>query len=227
MGVDLVDFTTGDALASFTVLITVIFTATVIHELGHGITARRFGLPVLSYEFGTGPLLRQFTVRGVPVLIRLFPMRAAVNLLGERRAHVIAPGQKSIRSAPMAEVLAAVRAGSVWQGAVSLAVLLASDGVAIVVGRHSPIHIPAVMFATFWTVSLALAVHNLAPWWAGLDGYIIRQLKRTQVHPFVEDMEPTIRAQTVTRAVAFSVIFAGFVMLNLSLVFWLTRPSVQ
>src|ERR1044071_1385803 len=54
-----------------------------VHELGHFITARLFGITVLEFGFGLPPRLWGFKRRGVIYSINWIPFGAFVKMLGE------------------------------------------------------------------------------------------------------------------------------------------------
>ncbi len=66
------------AILMFSVLV-------IIHELGHFITARIFGVPVTEFAFGMGPKLVSHVSKksGIRYSIRVFPIGGFVSMVGE------------------------------------------------------------------------------------------------------------------------------------------------
>ena len=64
-----------------------------IHELGHFLAARAFGVTVLEFSIGMGPkiLSKRSKKTGTLYSFRLFPIGGFVNMLGEGNANPVLP----------------------------------------------------------------------------------------------------------------------------------------
>lgn len=100
----------------------------ILHELGHFLAARRFGLTVQEFAIGVGPRLFSWTCRGIRYVIRLFPVGGYVLLpdLAPEDDRPAAPIWKrfvSLLAGPLANLalvvlvmgpVSAVRAAGLW-----------------------------------------------------------------------------------------------------------------
>ena len=68
-----------------------------IHELGHFLVARAFGVTILEFSIGMGPkiLSKRSKKSGILYSLRLFPIGGFVNMLGEGNANPVLPERKS------------------------------------------------------------------------------------------------------------------------------------
>ena len=62
-----------------------------VHELGHFLAAKFFGVKVLTYGFGIGPKILKFRARETEYCLGLLPLGGYVRLL-ERGKHEMGPG---------------------------------------------------------------------------------------------------------------------------------------
>ncbi len=83
-------------MLSFIAFIVVIGMCVLVHEFGHFITAKLFGVKVYEFAFGMGPKLCGKEFRGTVYAIRLFPLGGFVRLAGmgeEKEGESYAPGE--------------------------------------------------------------------------------------------------------------------------------------
>lgn len=68
-----------------------------IHELGHFLAARAFGVTVLEFSIGMGPKIfsRRSKKSGTLYSLRLFPIGGFVNMLGEGNANPVLPEREN------------------------------------------------------------------------------------------------------------------------------------
>lgn len=71
------------ALKAVLAVVAVFVVSIVIHEFGHFIVAKRFGVAVPAFAVGFGPKLWKWRRRGTEYSIRLFPIGGLVQLAGE------------------------------------------------------------------------------------------------------------------------------------------------
>ncbi|MCF8564786.1 RIP metalloprotease RseP [Alicyclobacillus tolerans] len=71
------------ALKSVIAVVAVFVVSIVLHEFGHFIVAKRFGVAVPAFAVGFGPKLFKRTWRGTEYSVRLFPIGGLVQLAGE------------------------------------------------------------------------------------------------------------------------------------------------
>ena len=71
------------ALKAVVAVVAVFVVSIVIHEFGHFIVAKRFGVAVPAFAVGFGPKLWKWRRRGTEYSIRLFPIGGLVQLAGE------------------------------------------------------------------------------------------------------------------------------------------------
>jgi regulator of sigma E protease len=63
-----------------------------VHELGHFLAARLFGVKVLQFALGFGPKVLGVRWRGTEYSVRLLPLGGFVKMLGEDPEDTVAPG---------------------------------------------------------------------------------------------------------------------------------------
>ena len=68
-----------------------------IHELGHFLAARAFGVTVLEFSIGMGPKILSWRSKksGTLYSLRIFPIGGYVNMFGEGNANPVLPERKS------------------------------------------------------------------------------------------------------------------------------------
>jgi len=71
-----------------------------IHEFGHFITAKKFGITVLEFSIGMGPKIYSWTSHNTIFSIRALPIGGYCSMLGENEEEVM-PGEVSFVSRPV------------------------------------------------------------------------------------------------------------------------------
>ena len=122
----------------------VIAVTTAIHETGHALGARIAGFKLSSIEIGTGGLLAEFSVAGLPVVIRQFPIRGVCRI--EPGAGEKCPAWRIV----------------LYVGAGPLANLLTAAAIHFG-GGHGAGHMAFFLGAALWT-SLILGLGSLLPY---------------------------------------------------------------
>ena len=76
-----------------------------IHELGHFLVARAFGVKILEFSIGMGPKLFSKTSKksGTAYSLRLFPIGGYVNMLGENGMEAVQGAQPEMKETPSSE----------------------------------------------------------------------------------------------------------------------------
>lgn len=64
-----------------------------VHELGHLLAARKCGVGVEQFAIGFGPGIRIFTVKGIPIYLRLIPLGGFVKLKSRELKTTISSGK--------------------------------------------------------------------------------------------------------------------------------------
>jgi membrane-associated protease RseP (regulator of RpoE activity) len=76
-----------------------------VHEAGHLLVARFWNKPIVRVEVGNGPLLSEFTLKGIVYKFRLFPFSAGVLILFMSRKKYI--NLSIIAAGPLVNLLCA------------------------------------------------------------------------------------------------------------------------
>lgn len=84
-----------------------------VHELGHYVWARAFGVRVLRFSIGFGPTILSFTRGSTEYRLGIIPLGGYVRMLGESADDVVPPGQewRSLEGQPIWRRLVVVLAG--------------------------------------------------------------------------------------------------------------------
>ena len=62
-----------------------------VHELGHFVVAKTFGVKVLTFSLGFGPKVVRFRGKETEYCIGLFPLGGFVKMLEERKDEAVLP----------------------------------------------------------------------------------------------------------------------------------------
>jgi regulator of sigma E protease len=86
-----------------------------VHELGHFMLAKAFGVKVLTFSLGFGPKILRFRGRETEYCIGLLPLGGYVSMLEESKAEVVHPEdrKRTLESLPVYKRLLIVLAGPV------------------------------------------------------------------------------------------------------------------
>jgi regulator of sigma E protease len=86
-----------------------------VHELGHFMLAKAFGVKVLTFSLGFGPKILRFRGRETEYCIGLLPLGGYISMLEESKAEVVHPEdrKRTLESLPVYKRLLIVLAGPV------------------------------------------------------------------------------------------------------------------
>lgn len=84
-----------------------------VHELGHFLVAKAFGVKVITFSLGFGPKILRFNGTETEYCVSLFPLGGYVKMLEESRSDVVLPEdrKRTFESLPLPKRLLVVLAG--------------------------------------------------------------------------------------------------------------------